>query len=98
MERIGKLHGIQTRISGEIKEIRFDSDHEIILYRIINEIFTNIIKHAKARRINVKTSIDEKIDRLNTELLPFKNNSSEIRILLEKLQKIITDFRNITKI
>ncbi|MFX0143038.1 MAG: hypothetical protein ACFE9C_03090 [Candidatus Hodarchaeota archaeon] len=43
-----------------------------------------------------KTNLDEKINKLSMELEPFKNNYSEIRILLEKLQKIITEFRNLT--
>ncbi len=44
----------------------------------------------------LQTNIDEKIKKMSEELEPFKNNYSEIRILLEKLQKVITEFRNLT--
>ncbi|MFX1305767.1 MAG: hypothetical protein ACFFDG_02920 [Promethearchaeota archaeon] len=40
--------------------------------------------------------IDEKIEKLSTELQPFKEYNSEIKILLEKLQKVITGFRNLS--
>ncbi len=39
--------------------------------------------------------IDEKIEKLSTELQPFKEYNSEIKILLEKLQKVITGLRNL---
>jgi hypothetical protein len=44
----------------------------------------------------LQTNINEKVGKLSGELEPFKNNYSEIRTLLDKLQKIITDFRNLT--
>jgi hypothetical protein len=44
----------------------------------------------------LQTIFDDKIKKLNAELDPFKNNYSEIKELLEKLQKIITEFRNFT--
>jgi hypothetical protein len=46
--------------------------------------------------IPLQTNIKEKGEKLSGELDPFKTNYSEIRILLDKLQKIITDFRNLT--
>lgn len=44
----------------------------------------------------LKTQINEKFELLDSELTPTKENYSEIQILLEKLQKIITEFRNLT--
>jgi len=43
-----------------------------------------------------KTQIQENSEELDSDLKPILENYSEIRILLEKLQKIITDFRNLT--
>ncbi len=59
--------------------------------------FTREIENKIETSINpLQTNINEKVEKLSGELDPFKNNYSEIRILLDKLQKIITDFRNLT--
>ncbi|MFX1591619.1 MAG: hypothetical protein ACFFB6_02775 [Promethearchaeota archaeon] len=72
---------------------------ENYLNTINNQVnsFTQDIKEKQDTLIDpLRTSIDEKINKLTEELDPFKNNYSEIRNLLDKLQKIITDFRNLT--
>ena len=43
-----------------------------------------------------KTKISKNSEELDLELKPIQESHSEISILLEKLQKIITDFRNLT--
>jgi hypothetical protein len=61
------------------------------------KIFTQDIEKKIQISIDpLQTNINEKVGKLSGELEPFKKNYSEIRILLDKLQKIITDFRNLT--
>ncbi|MFX1499675.1 MAG: hypothetical protein ACFFDH_01775 [Promethearchaeota archaeon] len=62
----------------------------------INNLSENIDKKIETPLISLKKSLDEKIEKLNAELTPFKENNAEIKILLEKLQKIITGFRNLS--
>ncbi|MFW9819567.1 MAG: hypothetical protein ACFFE5_08150 [Candidatus Thorarchaeota archaeon] len=61
------------------------------------KIFSQEIENKIEISINPLQSIlNEKVEKLSGELDPFKENYSEIRILLDKLQKIITEFRNLT--
>jgi len=69
------------------------------LSTIYNQVtlFTQEIDNKVATSLEpLKTNTDEKIKKMSEELEPFKKNYSEIRILLEKLQKVITEFRNLT--
>ena len=50
IEKTG-VYKTELKISGE--ERRLDGQKELILYRIIQEALNNIIKHAKASRINI---------------------------------------------
>ncbi|MFW9987299.1 MAG: hypothetical protein ACFFC3_01450 [Candidatus Odinarchaeota archaeon] len=61
----------------------------------INELSGNIERKIQNSLLPLQKNLDEKIEKLNTELTPFKENNSEIKSLLEKLQKIITSFRNL---
>lgn len=61
----------------------------------INKLSGNIERKINNSLLPLQKNIDEKIEKLNTELTPFKENNSEIKNLLEKLQKIITSFRNL---
>ncbi|UCD01980.1 MAG: hypothetical protein JSV23_02870 [Promethearchaeota archaeon] len=62
----------------------------------VKDISQEIEKKIENSMVPLQTIFDEKMEKLRTELTPFKENYSEISILLEKLQKIITDFRNLT--
>jgi hypothetical protein len=62
-----------------------------------NKILTsNIGEHIENVITPFKTKIIEKSEELDSELKSIQESHSEIRILLEKLQKIITNFRNLT--
>lgn len=86
-----------TQINIKMEEmIKRLEDH---LTTITNQtkIFTQEIEKKVETSINpLQTNFNEKIEKLRAELDPFQNNYSEIRILLDKLQKTITDFRNLT--
>ncbi|MFX1568195.1 MAG: hypothetical protein ACFFCV_07495 [Promethearchaeota archaeon] len=53
-------------------------------------------KKIEDSKTTLNTNIDEKTEKLNTELNQFKEFNNEINSLLEKLQKAITGFRNLT--
>ncbi|SHF87844.1 hypothetical protein SAMN05444483_10373 [Salegentibacter echinorum] len=56
LTRFQRLGVIETRlvIKGEKKEI--EQQHSIILFRILQEFFANVIKHAKASELTVRLS------------------------------------------
>lgn len=60
-----------------------------------NNLSDKIEKNIETTIDQFETHINEKISKMSSELQPFKENYSEISKLLEKLQKIITDFKNI---
>ena len=62
----------------------------------MNSLAGDIEKKIETSLTPLQKNVDEKIEKLSTELQPFKEMTSEIKILLEKLQKIITGFRNLS--
>lgn len=62
----------------------------------VNKLTQDIEKKIINSITPLQTNLNEKIEKLSTELQPFKDSYSEISTLLEKLQKIITEFRNLT--
>ncbi|MFX0137318.1 MAG: hypothetical protein ACFFDN_27010 [Candidatus Hodarchaeota archaeon] len=61
-----------------------------------NILAQNIEKRIETSMTPLQTNTNEKIEKLRTELQPFTEYNSEIKNLLENLQKIVTDFRNLT--
>ncbi|MEM7655114.1 MAG: sensor histidine kinase [Bacteroidota bacterium] len=55
-------HHLQWEI-GSLEDLRMDSQAEVQIYRIVQELFHNIIKHAKANRVSLQASLHR--DRLN---------------------------------
>lgn len=58
IEQTGKIR-IEFRTN--LKEQRFDSKVEVILYRAVCELINNTIKHAKARKILISLDLEDKI-------------------------------------
>ncbi|MHA2036752.1 MAG: hypothetical protein ACW98X_09985 [Promethearchaeota archaeon] len=61
-----------------------------------NDLTSNIDVQIENIITPFKTQISEKSELIDTELKLTQEKYSEIKILLEKLQKIITDFRNLS--
>lgn len=86
-----------TQINIKMEEMIKRLEDHLTTINNQTKIFTQEIEKKVETSINpLQTNFHEKIEKLSAELDPFKNNYSEIRILLDKLQKTITDFRNLT--
>jgi proteasome lid subunit RPN8/RPN11 len=88
--------GETTQINSKVEELvgQFEKNLiEIDSHR--KALFEGMDKKIETSITPLQDNLNEKIEKLSTELEPSKNYFSEIRILLERLQKIITDFRNI---
>ncbi len=59
--------------------IRFDTAKEVNMYRIVQEIIHNSIKHSKASHLNIRLQMNEKMLRLATEDDGVGFNADEIR-------------------
>jgi len=94
-QKLGETNQINVKNEEMIKQLE---NYLNTINQQIDSFNQNIEKKIEKSIEPLQTNIDEKVGKLGEELEPFKINYSEIRILLEKLQKIITDFRNITKI
>ncbi|MHA1915076.1 MAG: hypothetical protein ACW986_05690 [Promethearchaeota archaeon] len=78
-----------TELSSEISKLVSSSEDDI------KNLKNNLEEHIENAIAPVRTQLEEKFEELDSELNPTKESYSEIRTLLEKLQKLITEFRNI---
>ncbi len=92
-QKLEDINQINFKIEETIKSLK---DHLITINNQTNAFTQGVEKKIETSINPIHTNINEKIEKLSGELEPFKNNYSEIRVLLDKLQKIITDFRNLT--
>jgi signal transduction histidine kinase len=53
IEKINALGGIEISFSNNIENIRFETQTEINLYRVICELFNNTFKHANAEKVSL---------------------------------------------
>lgn len=58
LEMLEKTGRYQTTLKLSGEEKRLDGNKELVMYRIIQESLNNIIKHARARSINVSLGFD----------------------------------------
>ena len=90
LDKNSKLNSKMAELTIELNSLVSETDKNIKnLTNNIGEQIENVISP-------FKTQISEKSEELDLELKPIQESHSEISILLEKLQKIITDFRNLT--
>ena len=61
-ERISKRTGLIIKVEGQATKVDLPSETEITLFRIAQELLTNITKHAKATEVNIRLdSMDGKV-------------------------------------
>ncbi len=53
------IHDVKMRFTTNLREERFDSDIEIVIYRVICELINNSLKHSKCKSINLALSISD---------------------------------------
>lgn len=54
LEQIEQMHQIKTVLIGEEINFYFKKENNIFIYRIINELLQNVIKHASATKITIE--------------------------------------------
>ncbi len=84
------LNSRLAEITIELNSLVSETDNNV------NNLTRNIDVHIENVMTPFKTQIHEKSEEIDSELKQTLEKYSEIKILLEKLQKIITDFRNLT--
>jgi signal transduction histidine kinase len=59
INKINVTKTIRINLASDLKEERFDSNVEVVLYRVICELINNTIKHAQAKKIDISLAKDE---------------------------------------
>ncbi|MBA7691837.1 hypothetical protein ES703_100392 [subsurface metagenome] len=96
-ETINKLYEI-SMLDAKIKERIENSTKEISsLTEQIQNLSIDMLKGISAINHPFETNLSTNYDKLISELEPFKENFDEFETFIERLQKIIPDFRNIKK-
>ncbi|MFX0080977.1 MAG: hypothetical protein ACFE94_04415 [Candidatus Hodarchaeota archaeon] len=90
LEKTSDSNSQMTTVITDLNNLASDTEADI------KNITKDITEHIEKVTTPVKTQIDDRFEEIEVELKPIKESYSEIKILLEKLQKTITDFRNIT--
>ncbi len=60
VERINVAGGMQIELYMEVEGDRFEPDFELSVYRMVQEVLSNMLKHAYASRIVLDIQLDEK--------------------------------------
>jgi PAS domain S-box-containing protein len=55
-EEVETKHGIKARITGDDRVYNIDNNMRILLFRSIRELLMNVVKHARANRVDVNIS------------------------------------------
>ncbi|MFX1344972.1 MAG: hypothetical protein ACFFBC_06080 [Promethearchaeota archaeon] len=90
LEQTSNLNSQMSTLIMNLDSLALDKDADI------KNLTKNISEQIEKATTPFKTQIDAKFEEIDLELKPIKESYSEIKILLEKLQKTITDFRNIS--
>lgn len=59
--KINVTRAIRINLTSNLGEERFDPDLEVVLYRVLCELISNTIKHAKAKKIEISLFLEEKM-------------------------------------
>jgi signal transduction histidine kinase len=95
LDRLGKIKKYNISITRSGEEYRLSPEHEIILFRLCQEVFNNIVKYAKATSIQV--SMDYLPDFLRLEITDNGIGFDVEMALSESAKKESTGILNIKK-
>ena len=90
LDKNSKLNSKMAELTIELNSLVSETDTNI------KSLTNNLGQQIEKVMTPFKTKISKNSEELDLELKPIQESHSEISILLEKLQKIITDFRNLT--
>ena len=91
--RFENTKSLNSKMTSQVTQlISIISEVENDVKNITNKIGEHIVNN----KSEFELGINKKFEELDTEINPIKEGYSERKILLEKLQKIITNFRNLT--
>jgi len=60
LDQVSKEHKINSTIRGKILNFPLSENEQILLFRIVSELVTNVVKHAQATRIDIHINDDDK--------------------------------------
>lgn len=89
LENSVRLNSKMVGQTSKLNQIVSESENNI------KNLKDDLGKHIEEVATPFNTQIVESFEKLDSEFNPIKENYSEIRILLEKLQKIITEYKNL---
>jgi signal transduction histidine kinase len=55
-EEVETKHGIKARLTGDDRVYNLDDNMRVLLFRSIRELLMNVVKHARANRVDVNIS------------------------------------------
>ncbi|MBJ7472801.1 MAG: GAF domain-containing sensor histidine kinase [Solirubrobacteraceae bacterium] len=68
IDRVSQTAGLATNVSIDLGEQRLSADVETIVYRVAQEAMTNVVKHARASRVDIGLiRVDRRLLRLTVE-------------------------------
>ena len=80
IDRLNRLSVINAHFISSDDEIRIDQKSSIIIFRILQEFFSNTIKHSKANNLTVNLSIDN-------DILKIQASDDGVGFDMKKLEK-----------
>lgn len=69
VEKVASLHNVDIHFSTKLRDERFDSNVEVIIYRVTCELINNSLKHSACKRIDVELAVKD-----NRLILKYKDD------------------------
>jgi len=84
LEEIQKQHGITTLFENDGKPKPLDDDVRVLLFRTVNELLMNVVKHAQAKKSKVSVQRDRDNIQINVEDDGIGFDASKIQYRMDK--------------